>query len=183
MANRFWVGNGAATWTTSGAGSGWATTSGGANGQAVPTAADDVFLDATSPALTIAAASVCRSLNCTGYTNTLTHNATFTLTIGDGTAGASNVALLFVSGMTYTKGNATSSALDFASTSGTVQTITWATKVPGAITFSGNGGSWQFQDGYTNTAAQITQTRGTLDTNGQTISNWVSRLIIPILEL
>jgi len=44
MANRFWVG-GDADWDAT-AGTKWALTSGGAGGQAVPTAADDVFFDA-----------------------------------------------------------------------------------------------------------------------------------------
>lgn len=41
MANRYWVG-GNANWDAT-AGTKWATTSGGAGGAAVPTAADDVF--------------------------------------------------------------------------------------------------------------------------------------------
>ena len=71
----------------------WASTSGGTDSVAVPTSADDVFLDANSGQLTVDAASAAKSVNCTGYTGTLTHNA-FVWTV----AGS----VTFVSGMTYT---------------------------------------------------------------------------------
>jgi hypothetical protein len=64
----------------------------------VSTAAVDVRLGPGSGNVTINAAAACRSLDCTGYTGTLTHNSSVTLSIGDGTAGAGNVALKFVSG-------------------------------------------------------------------------------------
>lgn len=71
----------------------WSTTSGGANDTTKPTASDDVKLDGNSGACTISAASVAKTVDCTGYTNTLTHNA-FTWTISG--------SLTLVSGMTYT---------------------------------------------------------------------------------
>lgn len=71
----------------------WASTSGGTDSVAVPTSADDVFLDANSGQLTVDATSAAKSVNCTGYTGTLTHNA-FVWTV----AGS----ITFVSGMTYT---------------------------------------------------------------------------------
>lgn len=116
----------------------WSTTSGGAADTVKPTAADDVFLDASSGAVTIDAASVGRSLNCTGYTNVLTHNA-FTLTLGDATAGASNIALKLVAGMTYTLADVATSAITFASTSATQQTIDCGGKNVGNITFGTSG--------------------------------------------
>jgi hypothetical protein len=143
MANRFWVG-GAATWDAT-AGTKWATTSGGAGGSAVPTAADDVFLDngAGTGNVTLSSSSVCRSLNCTGYVNTLTHPTATTLTIGDGTAGASSIALKLVAGMTYTLGGSTTAAITFVSTSATVQTIDQGGKTCGNMTFQGAGSSYQ----------------------------------------
>ena len=77
----------------------WSTTSGGAADTVAPTASDDVFLDANSGQVTISAVSVGKSLTCTGYTGTLTHNA-FDLTI------SGNITL--VSGMTYTPASASS---------------------------------------------------------------------------
>ena len=72
MAARYWVG-GAATWDAT-AGSKWSTTSGGAGGAAVPLVSDAVYFDAASGAVTvtIASAMAAQSLNCAGFTGTLT---------------------------------------------------------------------------------------------------------------
>lgn len=138
-------------------------------GAAKPTAADDVQLTVASANCTIDAAAVCRSLDCTGYVGVLTHAVSTALTIGDGTAGAGNIALKLVAGMTYTLGANTSSSLSFISTSATVQTIDLGGKQAGNTTFNAaSNGSWQFTSAYNATAATITLTKGTLDTNGQT---------------
>lgn len=168
MANRFWVG-GNANWDAT-AGTKWATTSGGAGGSAVPTAADDVFLDngAGTGNVTISANAVCRSLTCTGYVGILTHNAAVSLTIGDATAGAGNVAFLLVAGMTYTLGSATTSTLVFASTSATQQTITSAGKTMPVTTFQGIGSSYITSDiCTTGVTSTWTLTNGILDLNGK----------------
>lgn len=104
MANRYWVG-GSASWDAT-AGSKWALTSGGAGGQAVPTAADDVFFDAASGAVTItqSGARVCKSLNNTGFTGTFAGSGGLTIS-GDITLG---------SGATYT--NTSSITVNAAST-------------------------------------------------------------------
>lgn len=152
----------------------WSTTSGGAADTTKPTAADDVRLDANSGNVTIDAASVCRSLDCTGYPSgkTLTHNA-FSCTIGDGTAGASNIALKLVSAMTYTVVNNTAAAFNFVSTSATVQTIDTAGKNTGSMQYNGSGGKWQFISTVTATTvlgSTLNLTQGTLDLNGQTVN-------------
>lgn len=131
-------------------------------GGVVPTAADDVVLNSSSGNVTIDVASACRSLNCTGYTGTLTHNAV-TLTIGDGTAGTGNIALLFAAAMTYTIANSTTSAFTFASTSATRQTIDVAGKTTGNMSFTGVGGDWVFVSPITQgRAATVTITNGAL---------------------
>lgn len=171
MANRYWVG-GTATWDATAA-SKWATTSGGAGGAAVPTAADDVFFDAASGAntVTLSTSTVARSINCTGFTGTLSHPASTTIVIGDSSAGAGSVALLFVASMTYTIGNAASSIINFASTSATQQTITSGGKTLGSWTISGLGSSYILTDANTSgTGSTTSVTGGTLDTNGQTCS-------------
>jgi len=142
MANRYWVG-GNATWDST-AGTKWATSSGGAGGAAVPTAADDVFLDNGTGTgnVTLSSTSVCRSLNCTGYVGILTHPAATAFNIGDATAGAGNIALKLSAGMTYTKGNNLSSSINYISSSTTQQTVDYAGKTGGNLTFNGTGGSW-----------------------------------------
>lgn len=140
-------------------------------GGVVPTAADDVQLDSSSGAVTISSGAACRSLDCNGYTGTLTHNSAVTLTIGDATAGAGNIALRLVAGMTYTLGGATTSTIVFASTAAATQTIAAGGKILGGWTVNGAGSSYQLADGVsTGTSAIVTLTAGTLNTNGQTCS-------------
>lgn len=76
MASRYWVG-GTANWDGI-AGTKWAATSGGAGGEAVPTAADDVFFDANSGSgtVTTSGSSVsCKSITTTGFTGTIAGSA------------------------------------------------------------------------------------------------------------
>ena len=80
MADRYWVG-GTAAWDGT-AGSKWALTSGGAGGEAVPTSADDVFFNAASGAVTCTISTGntgAKSINCTGFTGTLTGTAAITV--------------------------------------------------------------------------------------------------------
>lgn len=137
-------------------------------GGVVPTAADDVQLSGASGNVTIDVASVCRSLDCTGYTGTLTNTNLVGLSIGDATAGAGNIALKFVAGMTYTPINTT---FTFVSSSTTVQTIDFGGKSTGSLTFFQASGKWQFTSAHTCvTNSGVNLTAGTLDTNGQTCS-------------
>ena len=173
MGSRYWVGGNAA-WNAT-AGTKWALTSGGAGGQAIPTAADDVFFDAgagTGNVTSVTSAAVARSINFTGYVGTFTHTSGIELIIGDGTAGAGNIALKMVAGMTYTLGNTRTSSLKFVSTSATVQTITAGGKIFGDVTFDGAAGSWQMADAWIASASAtrlVTLTNGTIDTNNFTM--------------
>jgi len=147
----------------------------GVDNSGPPTAADDVIFELLSGNVTIDAASVCRSLDTTSGTGTyggvLTHNSAITLTIGDATAGAGNVALKLNSGMTFTLGSPSTSAISFVSTSGTTQTITTAGKTTGSVTLNGIGGSWQLADAHTiAAAATVTLSNGTFDLNGNACS-------------
>lgn len=87
MALRYWVG-GTAAWDAT-AGTKWATTSGGAGGAAVPTTADQVFLDANSGTGTCAiqtAVATPGSIDCTGYSGTLSQATNINMgsaTLGD----------------------------------------------------------------------------------------------------
>lgn len=92
MASRYWVG-GTATWNAT-AGTKWAATSGGAGGQTVPTASDDVFFDANSGAVTVFLGTgnpVCRNLTLTGFTGTLDNNSAGGLTVSGDLVGASTM--------------------------------------------------------------------------------------------
>jgi hypothetical protein len=175
MANRYWVG-GTATWDAT-AGTKWATLSNGAGGAAVPTNTDDVFIDGSSGTgtITLADNSVCASLNCTGYTGTLSHPAAVALFIGGANAGASNVALKLVSGMVYTLGAGTTSTISFQTTQSTTQTVDSGGKTLGTVTFGTNTGStvanYQLAAGLTtSTTGTLGLSRGTLDLNSQTVS-------------
>lgn len=141
------------------------TSSAGTANTVAPTAADDVILDAgsaTSAPLVIDGGNVCRSINCTGFINTLTHNAV-TLSIGDATAGSGNVALKFVSGMTY--GRQATSTISFISTSSTQQTIDFGTQSVSNLTVNGAGSNYALISATTSTAT-VTLTGGTLHTDG-----------------
>ncbi len=161
MADRYWVG-GSATWDAT-VGSKWATTSGGAGGAAVPTAADDVFLDGASGANTVttSSTSVCRSIMCTGFTGALAlANSTTALGIGDASGGA----MTLVAGMTLTIGG-TSSVINFVSTSnngGTGWGVTSGGKTLPNVTFNGVGGKWVLQDALA--AGVVTLTAGEFST-------------------
>lgn len=134
-----------------------------------PTAADDALLTATSANVTVDGANVCKSLDCTTYTGTLTfNNAGQSLSIGNASGGAAT----FVAGMTvtYTAGL----GIAFVSTSnngGTGWGVTTGGKALPTLTFNGAGGKWVFQDDYiSTTVGDVVLTAGTLDTNGKTIN-------------
>ena len=108
MAERHWVNGGVnLLWSTVG---NWSLTEGGAGGQTVPTAAEDVFFDAGSPDCTLntAAVKVAKTLTTSAYTGTLTFNVQLSvsgnITIGADTkfAGATTNKLLMVASGTWT---------------------------------------------------------------------------------
>lgn len=168
MANRYWVG-GTASWDAT-AGTKWATTSGGGGGSAVPTAADDVFLDASSGAntVTISGSRVCRSFTCTGFTGTLTGASTPVLSIGDASGGAMTMG----SGMTVALVAINFNFVSTSSNGGAGWPITMSGKsfYNTGFTFNGVGGKWTLQDTFLHTISALTLTNGTLDTNNQTIT-------------
>ncbi len=132
-------------------------------GSVPPTSADDVLLTVTSGNITVdLTTNACRSLNCTGYTGTLTFNGGRTLNVGDGTVGH----VTFVAGMAITVNTGT---LKFVSTTG-VNNITTGGKSLPNVAFDGVSGSWQMQDNFTANGRTVTLTNGTLDMNGKTVS-------------
>lgn len=157
MADRYWVG-GTATWDGT-ALLKWSLTSGGLGGEAVPTAADDVYFDAASGAVTItlSGARTCLSFNSTGFTGTLA---------GTGTLAVSANAI-YDSGATFTN----TGAWTFNATSGTQQITSNGKNLTFPITQNGVGGTVQLQDNLTiGLTRTFTLTNGTLDLNNQTLS-------------
>lgn len=153
MANRYWVG-GTAAWDGT-AGSKWALTSGGAGGQAVPTAADDVFFDAASGAVTctLSATANCKSLTFTGFTGTFTGSSNITV--------SGNVTL--VAGMTFTH----TGTFTFDSTT----TLITAGKSFSAVTLNSTSSNVTLGDAFTSTSIfGITVTQGTFTTNNYAVT-------------
>lgn len=169
MADLYWVG-GNANWNVA---NGFALTSGGVGAVTNSTAADNVYFDngAGTGNVTIPTATtiVARSVDCTGYVGTMAFaSTTAVLSLGDATAGAGNIALRLVAGMTLTLTGI--GTINFISTSTTQQTITTAGKTMPNLVFNGVGGDWQLQGSLTTSAgANITSTRGSFYGNGQTI--------------
>lgn len=162
MANRFWVG-GTNTWNAT-AGTKWSTTSGGAGGSAVPTNADDVFLDGASGVVTvtIGATSVCKSINFTGFTGTLAGTSAFGLTVGNGTISTTT----FVNTMSMTW----LGALQF---SGTGNLTTGGLTLTCAILVNNVGKTITLQDNLvcTNSATgSLRMFAGTLDANNKNVT-------------
>lgn len=166
MSTKYFIGSGD-NWTDD---TQWSTSSGGANDTTQPTAADDAILDANSGNCTLSGSPVCRSLNCTGYASTLTHNSSTTFKIGDGTAGLSNIMLKLVSGMTYTLGSANTSVIQFVSSSSTLQTIDTGGKTLGPVSFPGFSSSPNVIFASDFTATELQTNGGYLDFDNKTFT-------------
>lgn len=169
MASRWFVGNGT-NWNSTAS---WSSvSSGGASGASVPDNTMDVFLDSNSPGnLTITAAASCQSITVTGFTHTLTINASQTLTVGGASAPPGNVSLIFpTSGWTFSP-NLGNSTIKFADTSGVTNTADFGGQTCGPITIA-NGSTTTTQlvtNGFlmsTSQGATFTVTTGKVDFNG-----------------
>jgi len=77
MATKYFVNGGGGAWNNT---LSWSLSSGGGGGAGVPTASDDVILNANSPACTVSTtAGVCLSFTATNYTSLLTANVNITV--------------------------------------------------------------------------------------------------------
>lgn len=164
---------GATTWNSA---NNWsATGSGGGDNAGVPTSADDVIFETGSGNCQINTNAVARSIDCTSgtgdYGGAITYDTVNrTITLGDGTAGAGNVILKFSAGMTYTI-SAVTNQINFHQTHSTQQSITWAGKTPGSISYGNTvTPSWIHNDGYSSPTSTVSHQRGTLNFNGQTFT-------------
>lgn len=146
MADRYWVG-GTASWDGT-AGTKWATTSGGAGGASVPTSADAVFFtNLSTGTCTIAAGNTgAASINCTGFTGTLTGTADITV----------SGSVTLVAGMTYTH----TGTMTFNATG----TLTTAGKTFSGVTVNGAGITLTLGDALNISTRILTVTAGTFTT-------------------
>ena len=117
-ADRYFVGNGVGIGKRWSAIANWSTSTGGAGGSAVPTAADDVYLDDNSGDCDLNENAVAKSFTTTDYADDFTMSGfSFTISgaITTGAGGTWNAAgslicivaatLVFDNGMTFTHGN------------------------------------------------------------------------------
>ena len=144
MADRYWRGTG--TWDGT-AGTKWATTSGGAGGASVPTTADDVFFtNLSTGTCTIASGNTgAKSINCTGFTGTITGSAGITV------AGS----ITLVASMTFTHtGTKTITGTG---------TITSAGKSFSGLTIFGPGITVTLGDALNTASRSVTLAQGTFD--------------------
>lgn len=159
MADRYWVG-GSASWDGT-AGSKWALTSGGTGGEAIPTSADDVYLDAASGTVTVTVAAGntgCLSLNLTGFTGTFAGTAALAVS-GDLTVDNTIASFTYTGTITL---NSTT-LLQNITTDGVALTC--------PVTRSGAGGSCKLIDNFTTGVLRtFTLTDGDLDLNGKVLS-------------
>lgn len=161
MSDRFWIG-GTGNWNDT---AHWSTSSGGASGASVPSSSDNAIFDAnsntTAYTVTINVAATCLDLNFSAAPSV---SGTITWAGSSGMTISGNLTLL--SGMTRTF----TGTLLFNSTSGTKTLTCNSVTLASAITFNGVGGTWQCVDALNNGSSSITLTKGTWDTNGQTIT-------------
>jgi hypothetical protein len=158
LADRYFVGGNASNSWNATSPTNWAATSGGANNQSIPGPSDNVFLDANSPSSTIAGATITvRSLDCTGFTNTLTSSSVLFIAGG-------NVVCRLVPEMTYTLSGG---SLIFTGTSGFVDLTTAGKTV--SVSKTGAGGTLRFQDDV-NATGTLTLTSGTIDANNKNVT-------------
>jgi len=137
--------------TISDAGGNWSDTSTWVEGE-VPTTVNDVIATNTSGNLTIDVTANCKSADFTNYTGTLTHNANKTINMYG--------SLKFVDGMTYTLGNASTSAINIRTGD-----LTCAGKTLGNITILG---TLTLQDTLTS-SGRLEINGGTFVANNQTV--------------
>lgn len=153
MADRYWRG-GTASWDGT-AGSKWADSPSGPTGASVPTTADDVYFDSTSSGVvTIAAGNTgAKSINCTGFTGTITGTATINV------AGSITLA----SGMTYTH----TGIVTFTGTG----TLTTAGKTFSGVNVTGSGITLTLGDALTTAVGQaVTITNGSFNSANYNIT-------------
>jgi hypothetical protein len=134
--------------------------------EGVPAAEDEIDLKGSSFNLEVGAVTAkCRSLLASTYKGALSIGVG-TITVGDGTAPAGNIALELGPEMTFT--TEAGSTVNFKATVGTQLAIKTAGKIMPPTKFEGNGSSYKLEDKLkTAPTSLVSHTQGILNTNGQ----------------
>lgn len=166
MANRYWVG-GTGTWNTTST-TNWSTTSGGASGASVPTAADSVFFDqAGTYTVTCTGALTCNDITVSAGTVTFADGTTPTFAI----SGSMSL-------VAATVWSATGAITFNATTTGkTITTNGVSLNSTGGLTFNGTGGAWTLGSAFTVNNV-VTFTAGTFNTSVSNYALTVGRVNI-----
>ena len=166
MADRYWV-LGTGSWSSTNTAN-WSTSSGGAGGASVPTAADNVFFDANSnvlaTAFTVTMANtprVCNDITISGLDGTMTLAGT-------------NIGLTVSGSLSFPATNFTRTYTGITTFNATTtgKTITTNGVAFGAgVTLNGVGGAWTLGSAFScgTTLNLLTLTNGTFDTS---VSNY-----------
>jgi hypothetical protein len=171
MANYYWVG-GTGTWDSSST-TNWASTSGGAGGAGVPTAADNAYFDDESDTgaaftVTIGTGAVCKdviigdgaTVDALDQTMTLAGSAAWTIS-GSLFFPATNFTITYNGAITFN-----------ATTTGKTITANGNVITSGAVTINGVGGEWSLQSTATFSAGFQTFSiqNGTFNTNNYNLT-------------
>jgi hypothetical protein len=162
MADRYWVG-GTGTWSSTST-TNWSTSSGGAGGASVPTAADNVIFDAGSDAggnFTVTMANsprVCNDFTASGLD--------FTMTLAGTSIGLTVSGSLEFPATNFTR-TYTGTTTFNATTTG--KTITTNGVAFGATQLTGVGGEWTLGSAFSCGTGTLTLTNGTFNTS---VSNY-----------
>jgi hypothetical protein len=163
MADRYWVG-GTGTWSSSNT-TNWAATSGGAGGESVPTALDNVFFDAGSDSggtfvVTMAnSPRVCNDITISGLD--------FGMTLAGFSVGLTVSGSLSFPATNFTR-TYTGTTTFNATTTGKIVT-TNGVVFGGSIDFNGAGGGWTLGSNLSVGTSNILLTQGSLNTS---VSNY-----------
>jgi hypothetical protein len=158
VADRYYVGASGTTWNSSSTAV-WSTTSGGAPGASVPTAADNVFFTLTG-LRTITVSGTLACLNITASAGTHTFIGTATLNVSGSMSFTSN-----------TRWNATGSIVFNATTSQTITRNGSLMNNISSVTFNGVGGAWTLGSAFTvGSGTTVILTNGTLNLGAFTLT-------------
>ena len=156
MANRYWVGtsalNRSGTWDTTTT-SVWSTSSGGAGGASVPTAADSVFFpNAATYTVTMTGALACLDITVSAGAVTFATGTTPTLAVSG--------SMSLIAGTVWSS----TGAVTFNATTTGKTVTTNNISISAAVTFNGTGGGWTLGSNFTATGT-LSVLAGALNTS------------------